>query len=533
MAILSSLPSLPVLTVGALLSIAAAVFVPLAIKFSQTLDIQRKLQKAGVPIDLDEGQYHPLWGNAVKFRDQNGFTRSRVELMHKLGDVYMMRALHRLFVVIADPAGAKMVMQKLNLPKANYDSITELVGESLLTANGPTWSGKRKAINPAFHVTFLQNVLAPVVISKTRELMDTEMKTAALTHELVNVHEWLSKVTLDVIGIAGFGHDFGLVASKNSTSVSAMVLNVLDEPNQRTVNPLRRYYKISEGLAYDRNLRQFKALGRQIIRDARAAEARAGDSDDSKSILSLLLKQGRGVHGGDNRELSDEELLNEIMTFLLAGHETSASTLAFLFSLLHFYPDVKRKMFEEIDEVMGSSDAPTIEHLSKLKYMAAVLKETLRLFPIGPATARAAEEDVKIGDFTLPKGSNILVDFYLLHRNPKYWKDPEVFDPERFMGATGSDGDTVGSGSALYPPFAYLPFAGGPRSCIGKPFAELEIKIIMAMIGKKYDWQVVDEQGKPAVDDPSVPGYIPLLERFDATVTIRPHHFLVQFSQRQ
>ncbi|ORZ38971.1 cytochrome P450 [Catenaria anguillulae PL171] len=466
----------------ALAAIPAYTAAKFAYNIAKAKSIESQLISGPTPMPYDKDSWHPLWGVGQLFSEKSP-TRALGYLHDKLGPVVVWRALHRVSLSIADPKLAQLVIGKLNLPKNDYESVKELLGESVLTSNGAEWHRKRKAVNPAFKVSFLKEVLAPAVVDRTNVMFDVLFPKAPEGVPM-NLMEAFSKITLDVIGLAGFDYDFGFASSATfDEGLSAMVLNVLEEPNLRSVNPLRKYYKVREAMQYSRDLANFKALSRKVIREARARQARNPDSVKPTSIIGLLLQQS---------DLTDEELLNEVNTFLFAGHETSASTLSFMFIALDAYPDAKAKLIAEIDEVLGGRD-PTFEDLSKFKYLTAVMKETLRFFPIGWATARITTETTQLGDYSIPPNTPILVDYVALHRNPAVWDRPLEFLPERFLNTSSSgDGpsDTLDEKATGSTPYSYLPFSGGNRICAGKSFAEIEIKLLMAMMVQKYQWKV-------------------------------------------
>ncbi|KNE72907.1 hypothetical protein AMAG_17145 [Allomyces macrogynus ATCC 38327] len=458
----------------------------------------------GMPMPHDAESSHWLWGYGERIATK-GMVRAFGQLAETLGPVYVFRGLNETMVMVSDPEIARTVMVKYNLPKGKYDSVHELVGDSLLTTSGDVWAHKRKAVNPAFRVSFLQAVVVPTVLERGTYLFDTVLQSSAANGTPVDLQEWFSRVTLDVIGIAGFGHNFDFTSHPDS-SVSAMVLTVLDEPNFRATNPLRPISNWRETRAYHHALAEFRALGAKVVAEARARQAN-GDTDANapKTILDLLLAQS---------DMSEQSLRSEIMTFLLAGHETTASTLSFMIQLLDANPEFKQKVFHEVDDVLGRDRLPTFEDLSKLKWVTAVMKETLRLFPIGWATARKTVEETQLGEYIVPPNVSVIVDFMHLHRNPRIWPNPLAFDPSRFMTSLDtSPSESVDDKATGQVPYSYLPFAGGLRSCIGKPFAEIEIKLLVAMFAQRFDWKV---------QRPEEWGERPLHDLYKDGTTLRP-----------
>ncbi|TGZ44697.1 Cytochrome P450 4C1 [Temnothorax longispinosus] len=192
-----------------------------------------------------------------------------------------------------------------------------------------------------------------------------------------------------------------------------------------------------------------------------------------KAFLDLLLDQ----NAKDDTPLTDDELRAQVDTFMFEGHDTTAVAMTWALFLLGNNLEQQEKVHEELDEIFGDSDTPaSVKELSQLKYLERVIKETLRLFPSVPFITRKLTENVKLDNYTLPKGISVTLAILLAHRNPKVWPDPMKFDPDRFLPENSKDRN----------PYAYVPFSAGPRNCIGQRFALLEEKIMLAAILRKW-----------------------------------------------
>jgi cytochrome P450 len=205
---------------------------------------------------------------------------------------------------------------------------------------------------------------------------------------------------------------------------------------------------------------------------ARFLAERRADPAERNDLLAMLLA-ARDPETGEG--MSDKQLRDEILTIFMAGHETTANALAWVWFLLAQHPDTEARLHQEVDRVLGGR-MPSFADLAALKWTRMVIEEALRLYPPAHAIARRAVGEDRIGGVRIPPGASISVSMYVLHRNPNIWPDPERFDPERFAPEA----------VARRHRFAYLPFGGGPRVCIGNTFAIAEAQVIVAAIAQRY-----------------------------------------------
>ena len=215
-----------------------------------------------------------------------------------------------------------------------------------------------------------------------------------------------------------------------------------------------------------------------------------------------MLMLARDEETGEG--MNDQQLRDEVMTMLFAGHETTANALAWTWYLLSQHPDIEHRLHSELDEVLGGA-IPTLEHLPKLNYTRMVIEEAIRLYPPGWAFARHTVGDDEIGGYRIPANSLIWVSPYVTQRHPDFWENPEKFDPERFTPER----------SAGRPRFAYFPFGGGPHQCIGNAFAMMEAQLLLATIAQRYHLQLVP--GHPV--EPKV--VLTLRPRYGLSMTLK------------
>jgi cytochrome P450 len=217
-----------------------------------------------------------------------------------------------------------------------------------------------------------------------------------------------------------------------------------------------------EGQRFSRSIRRLE----EVVDDLVAERNRQGVTEADDDLLAHLL---RAREAGD---IDDDGVRDELMTMLLAGHDTTALVLTYTFALLSAHPDVERRVHEEVDATLGD-DAPTAADVRRLEEMRRVLQESMRLYPPVYAMFRAVDRDVEISGYPIPAGSLVLLSQWATHRDPRYFDDPDRFDPDRWREPS-------------HPTYAYFPFGAGPRSCIGKGFAMLEAPIVAAIVARRY-----------------------------------------------
>lgn len=232
------------------------------------------------------------------------------------------------------------------------------------------------------------------------------------------------------------------------------------------------------GRKFMRNIKKLQGLVNGIIAKRRkTAPVDEHDESQPRDLLDLLL----AASSSDGQGFSDQQIMEEIMTFIFAGHETTSIALSWTLYLLAQHPEVEDRLVQELSQVMGTRPVPLVEDLPKLQYLDMVLCESMRLYPPQPAFVRRALHDNHIGEYFIAKDTEIAVVPYIIHRDPSLWSNPERFDPERFTKEN----------SKSRHPFAYLPFSGGLRSCIGRNFALMEARILLSSIVRHFEVSLV------------------------------------------
>ncbi|WP_082119401.1 bifunctional cytochrome P450/NADPH--P450 reductase [Saccharothrix sp. ST-888] len=360
-------------------------------------------------------------------------------------------------------------------------NVREFTGDGLFTAynDEPNWAKAHDILMPAFALGSMRTY-HPVMLTVARRLLDSWDRRAA-TGAPVDVPEDMTRMTLDTIGLAGFGFDFGSFdRDRPHPFVSAMV-RCLDWAMTRLgrdpgLDQSERDAAMRADAAYLVSVVDEVIATRTAAATGAGAGAGAGSGGQAQDLLGLMLS---ATHPGDGTTLDLENIRNQVITFLIAGHETTSGTLAFALHHLVKHPAVLRLVQREVDQVWGE-DAdvePTFEDIGRLRYTRQVLNETLRLWPAAPGFGRQARQDTLLGGrIPLRAGQNVAVMTPMLHRDPAWGDNPELFDPSRFTPEA----------EAARSPHAFKPFGTGERACIGRQFALHEATMLLGMLVHRY-----------------------------------------------
>uniref|UniRef100_G3NPI8 Cholesterol 24-hydroxylase n=1 Tax=Gasterosteus aculeatus aculeatus TaxID=481459 RepID=G3NPI8_GASAC len=407
-----------------------------------------------------------------------------LEWAEKYGPVCRQNFLHYVVILVSCPEGTKEILMSQKYPKDRffYRKIFNLFGQrflgnGLVTAQDhEQWYKQRRIMDPAFSSLYLRGLIGTFnerverLMSKLSDVADNQTEAGML--QLVNF------LTLDVIAKVAFGVDLDLLKDRSrfpkavQTCLKGMVFSVRD--NFFAYNPKNRSFieDVREAC------RLLRTTGAQWIKDRKTA-MESGD-DVPNDILTQIIKSA--VKEEIMTEEDEELMLDNFMTFFIAGHETTANLLAFCIMELTRLPDVLEKVKKEVDDVIGMKQDITCDDLGKLVYLSQVLKETLRIYPTAPGTSRDVLQDIVIDGIHIPGGVTCFFSSYVTGRMDKFFKDPLTFDPDRFHP------------DAPKPYFCYYPFALGPRACLGKNFAQMEAKVFMAKLVQRFDFSLLPGQ---------------------------------------
>ncbi|KAJ4390859.1 hypothetical protein N0V93_004458 [Gnomoniopsis smithogilvyi] len=368
--------------------------------------------------------------------------------------------------------------------------LARAIGWGLIMAEGPEHKRQKKALTPAFHVRRIRE-LYTLMWEKTQIFL-TELEKDVAKHAkedgfaVIELSEWSSRLTLDIIGPTAMGRDFKSLTSDQNPIADAFI--ELLRPEVRRLFFLSLHFLIPEWFIRCLPLKENDTLNNiggylrnvcsDIISEKKNDLKKTGDVAEH-DILSRIIQTG---------EFTDEEVSNQMVTFLAAGHETTASALTWACYLCAKYPEIQKKLRAEIHERIPSHEASiTHELLESMPYLHGVCEETLRLYPTVPATVREAIKDTTVADYAVPKGTDFLLVPYAINRHPNWWENPHMIVPERWIDTLEDGTQRPNKSGGTTSNFNELTFLHGPRACIGRDFAKAELRCAVAGVIGKFE----------------------------------------------
>ena len=407
-----------------------------------------------------------------------------LQLTHDYGDIVQYRATPEQAYLLNHPDFVKHVLvsngrnynKETHLNKYMLQSVT---GQGLLTSENPLWRKQRRLIQPFFHRNYLAN-FADLMVEATHQTVAKVERHAAQNAPFDIANEMMS-LTLNIVSRTLFGYDMEQQSARIGEAVSTLV--DIGKPKRPRFQQMAQVLdEIVFGLIQQRRQQPHR---------------------EQLDLLDMLM-QARYEDSGER--MADRQIRDEVMSLLIAGHETTANTLSWLWYLLGQHPDVVAKIEAELDRVLNGR-SPTIADFSQLEYSNKVIKESMRLYPSAWSISRHAIADDEIGGYHIPAGAIVALSPYTLHRHPHFWPDSETFDPERFTPEQEANRHR----------YAYIPFGAGLRQCIGDQFALMESIIIMPMLLQRFRLHLVPDH--------------PIEEH--ALVTLRPKHGILMTATRR
>lgn len=430
-----------------------------------------------------------------------GIVTFLVETSRRYGPVAGFRLLGARIYIIDEPALIEEILvrrQHSFVRDTGATLLRELVGDGLVTSEEPQHRERRRMLQPAFHRAQIATYADAMVSEARRAANDWSAR------EHIDMGAEMRRLTLAVVGSALFGTDMGASAD----AVAAVLQRVAKKgapiaPLLALCEPLVQWYR----RRFPRGPSLFFGSERRALDRVIAPIVAQRRAKGQRDIVSLLLAE-RDERGA---ALDADDLRNEVVTLVLAGHETTATALSWAWYLLATHPAAARALREELDRVLGDRD-PVLGDVAQLTYTSAVFTEALRLYPPALAFGRRPVADVTLGGYTIPRGSSIFMSPYVTQRNPRWFPEPDAFIPERWMNATP-------------PKFTYFPFGGGAKMCIGESFSKLEGVLVLATIARRLDLSLVDASSPIGVAaGATLRPDRPMLMRAVARADARPAH---------
>jgi cytochrome P450 len=351
--------------------------------------------------------------------------------------------------------------------------VEAIFGQGLLTSEGKFWHQQRRLAAPAFAASRV-NRYGDTMVQHTERMLQQWQPG-----QVLDVHQEAMALTLQIAAKTLFDAE----AHQDVAEVS----RAIDEIMEQIAARFRRPFWIPDALPLPGNLRYRRGVQRMDQLVARIIAERQNKFEDRGDLLSQLML-ARDEAG---QAMSARQIRDEVITTLLAGHETTALTLSWTWYLLGLHPAVDARLAEEVHTVLGGR-SPTVDDLPRLRFTEQVVSEALRLYPPAYAIGRQTLADCEIGGYHVPAGTTVYVSPWVMHRDSRWFDDPQAFRPERWAGSLAKE----------LPRFAYMPFGGGPRICIGSRFAMMEAVLILATVARQFrlEWQA----GRPVQPKPSI-----------------------------
>ncbi|KAI2474060.1 hypothetical protein C4B38_000147 [Diabrotica virgifera virgifera] len=438
----------------------------------------------------------------------------------------------RLIIGVANADDIEIILgNSVHLEKSpDYGLFEPWLGDGLLISKGEKWRSHRKMIAPTFHTSILKSFM-PVFNRNATALVETFRKEQG---KVFDCHDYLSSTTVDTLletamGVtkehdSKAGFDYAMAVMRmcnilhlrhmkfwlrpdtifNFTKLSNIQVNLLKVIHDLTNGTIKR----KKANYFEREKSGEKSLYEQAVKTSQFDE-KQGNLIETRDLMSNLLRDDLDENEendvGEKKRLafldylieasqtkgnalSDKEINEEVNTIMFEGHDTTAAASSFVISLLGIHQDVQERAFNELKEIFSDNlhRPVTFNDTLHMKYLERVILESLRMYPPVPMIARKVNEDVKLasGDYTIPAGTTVIVSQYILHRNEKYYKNPTVFDPDNFLPEKCQE----------RPYYAFIPFSAGPRSCVGRKYAMLKLKVLLADVIRKFHIESVDKE---------------------------------------
>ncbi|XP_050425557.1 cytochrome P450 4C1-like isoform X2 [Adelges cooleyi] len=434
---------------------------------------------------------HWFFGNHKAFMSKQNFFNYAMEWRESSPLFNRVFLMFQPIIIIQSPEAVQAIISRKNKHNEKgyiYNSLRPLLGEGLITNKDAKWHMHRKLITPTFHFAILKSFVE-VFTNRTRQFIEDLkhlVKDQDPTNDFFDISPHTRALTMDFICETAMGIPLDDDTENDRWKIVNAIHRLEDIATYRTIRPLlwpnwifKYTQKGKEEIIYKTVLHAFTndliKQRRRILKDQLNEECygELETKGNKKAIFMDLL-----IETSKNGEcLSDDDIRDEVNTFVFAGQNTTQLAINYCLYLLGHNQAVQNKVYEELLNIFGDSDRdPTMEDLKDMRYLENCIKEALRLYPSVPLISRKLTEDEHFGTYVLPKGIDTFILPYILHRDPKQFPNPESFNPDNFLPEN----------SKHRHPYAYIPFSAGPRNCIGKKFAVLAEKTVISAVVRNF-----------------------------------------------
>ena len=386
----------------------------------------------------------------------------------EFGEIVPLEIEGELYCLLTNPDHITEVLKdRLSFIKGRDTRLLQgVLGNGLLTSEGNFWQRQRRLVHPVFHQQRI-NGYGAVMVNYTQQMLQT-------WHEgkVLDVHEEMMHLTLNIVMKTIFNQD---ITGEGASHVAHALEEVMNWFSAQTTGELVQEQDVNES---DRRYQNAIALLDETVY-AMINHRRTTESE-GEDLLGMLMQV---QDADDGSRMTDKQLRDEVATMITAGHETTANTLTWAWTLLATHPEVRDKLTQELQTALNGR-TPTIADFPQLPYTDRVIKEVMRFYPTVTDLNREATQDCQVGDYSIPKGTTLITSQWVMHRNPRYFTDPEVFNPERWANDL----------EKRLPRGVYFPFGDGSRVCIGKGFAKMELVLLLATIAQAFQLDLVPDQ---------------------------------------
>ncbi|XP_011636813.1 cytochrome P450 4c3-like [Pogonomyrmex barbatus] len=427
----------------------------------------------------------PIVGNAYQLNcSQEEFFQKLVKWAREFGDIYLLWVGLRPFIFLYRVEAVQpLLSSSVHIDKSlEYQYLKPWLGTGLVTSTGEKWHFRRKLLTPTFHSGLLE-----VYLKTVKE--EANILISCLKREVdkwFDVVPYSKRAALDIICDTAMGYKLNAQKNSKDEYVEAVdkIASIVQMRFTNVWTQSDTIFKLTKaGQEHDHSIQIIQEFVDKVIVERKAEwklkrDDNFNDSTKKKrALLDLLLEMSQ-----DGAILSDEDIREEVNTFMYAGHDTMATSISWTLYALGRHPEYQEKILDEYNSVLGMAEI-TLENISKLTWLEACIKEQWRIYPVAPLIARQIYKPIEIMGNQIPPGSTVLINSYLLHRDIRYFPEPHIYRPERFL----ADGPKL-------PPYAFIPFSAGSRNCIGWKFATLVIKVVVLSVLKAFHVESLDKE---------------------------------------